>query len=261
MIGRVLFRLGPWLFIASIAWYLGINTLIERLNKASIAQAERAHKGKQDIEIRGVTTVQFRAEDDLKMQPQLKIIFDSSALRATISHISLGMIVDAKIVNGVLDVTFPISEKSDKALGKMSRYENRRVEIRLPSFVNKVGISGIGDVELTGQFQSPSAELAFEIFDSIPEVKVESLVINHLKLSINSLKPWEEADYTEDLILGESNVINNLGVIMSIGKILISSNELPQHIQLELGDKVMINGPSTFFRTAQFKVRPNLAPP
>ncbi|MFZ6654777.1 hypothetical protein ACO0LH_05965 [Undibacterium sp. TJN19] len=81
---------------------------------------------------------------------------------------------------------------------------------------------------------------------------MESFTVSHLKLTSACQMLSKERRQGAGLTLGAGVEIKRLDVTMQQGSLNFSATTIPQQIQLNIGDDVIITGQRAFLKLAQF---------
>ncbi|MES2951311.1 MAG: hypothetical protein V4858_22500 [Pseudomonadota bacterium] len=245
---RFYFRVGPWLFVAAVAWYLAGNFLIGSLEAKSQARALSLHKTSQDFEIgtQGVVEVHTEGEE-LNMQT-VKIDFQPGASLATVQNENLRVSVRGQLVDGVLHLTVGGSDRRHYA-------SRKEVSLVLPPSVKRLRFPDAGRFEVTGRVPNPAADLNLEILNCHSEVNVKHLSVHQLTLT-SSCQMHVEAQAEKRCCnmrfdLDRDVVVSKLDVSMESGSFEFRGNAIPQ-TQLHVGELVEVTGRRAFLQAARF---------
>jgi len=249
MMARYFSKIGVWLFIISVAWYLSGNFLIDHLKKEKIAYFKNRHVTQQQADIGSNSRVLISAPDDETMY--FTLIFDSTASKVSINNENLQVAASTRLVDGVFNVVL-----SKVATPVLEHHSSRKIEIHLPSSVSKVEIAGGSFVDISGRLPAPGAELMLELTDCAGRVDFKEFVVNELKLVAHCKVPPKEKCCTTHVELGEHIDIQKLEVTLPYGDLNFAANVLPQQILLNIGDDVTISARRAFLEKARFPTGP-----
>jgi len=242
-------RIGPWLLLAALFWYVAACFLADNLNKQSLEQGKSSHKAGQDFDIGEGTAVVIRVgelESKSGYLPRVQLVFDASFSQATIQNANVGLAVNGALVENTLNIS----------LEKTKARHNKSVEdlvIHLPVTVNKVSFSGFRKIDVSGSFPAPTANLVLEILEPGPSVTLKRFKVNRLLLAAVFKPTVEKISSDTGFVVDEQVVIADLGVSMTGGTVEFLSRSIPQQTRLDLAEAVKIKADAAFLRTARFE--------
>ncbi|MFZ6743807.1 hypothetical protein ACO0LC_11310 [Undibacterium sp. JH2W] len=244
MIPRPLSKLGLWLFVLAIIWYVVGNSLLADLKKAQLAQAKDKQIIEQKFDVGSSGRVVIRKQDaDLNFDG-ISLILDPDASQATIhnEHVRIpiaGKVEDAAFVITVGRGNLPVS------------YSSEKIEIRLPASISQIEISGVGSVDLTGRLPVSASTLSLGIATCDARFELQDVAVKQLKL-VSSCQAVQKNCCTSGFELGDKVQVGRLDVAMQYGELNISGDVVPQETLLNVGDEVHITGKRAFFQSARF---------
>ncbi|MFZ6778742.1 hypothetical protein ACO0LD_18115 [Undibacterium sp. Ji83W] len=246
MMTRYFSKVGVWIFIFAVAWYLAGNYFLDRLKKEQVAYAESMHVKEQHADIGSNSRAVIRALGDDFRVSHIKLVFDPAASQASINNEDMQVAASTQFVDGVFNITF------SKAVAPMDHHKKMITEIRLPSSVNKVEIAGIDAVEISGSLPAPAAELVLENLGCTAKINIEQLQVNRLKLVASCQIPPKNECCSTQFNLSEQIQIGKLEVVMQHGSLDYSGSKVPQETLLNVGDNVSITGRREFLQSLRF---------
>lgn len=239
-------KIGVWLFILTVAWYLTGNFLLNNVKKEQISYAQSIHVTKQQADIGSNNRAVIRSLDTDARGVEIDLIFDPAATQATISNENMELAASTQFIDGVFNITI------GKGVTTRGGYSPRKTEIHLPATVNKVEISGVGNVRISGSLPAPSTELAVEFSDGASHVTTNELLVNRLKLVSACRNPVKENDCSLNLDFNGQIKIGKLEVTMQHGSLNYSGIGVPQETLLNTGGDVLVTGRRDFLQSLRF---------
>ncbi|PXX34926.1 hypothetical protein [Undibacterium pigrum] len=245
MMARYFSKIGVWLFIATVTWYLSGNFLIDHLKKEKVTYYKNKHVAKQQADIGNSGRVLISVPDGYKAH--FALIFDPAISQVSINNENLQVATSMQSGDGVLNVILRKAE-----IPVIDHDYSSKTEIRLPSTVGKVEIAGGSSVEISGRLPAPAAELVLEISDCRVRTSFKEFVVGRLKLVSICKVPSKEKCCAASFYLAEHISVEKLEVILPYGHLDFSAELLPQQILLNVGNDVTVSARRAFLEKARF---------
>lgn len=243
---RLLHRVGPWLFVLAIAWYLVGNYLIKTLEQQSLARATSLHEKLQAFDVGALGTVVIHVSGESHFLRGIQIRFDPGAEQAVVRNENLTVSVNGQTVDGALHITVHGAVRNrHESWGKLS--------LVLPEKTHRVGFAGETSFEVSGKFADPKSTLVLETMTCNSKLEVDDLSVNRLKLlsSCQDASDRPERCCNTSFTVEKGAMVERLEVSMASGVLAFEANSVPQ-TELYLGESVVVSGRRAFLEAAHF---------
>ncbi|MES2041045.1 MAG: hypothetical protein V4495_24775 [Pseudomonadota bacterium] len=243
---RYFSKIGVWLFMLTVAWYLAGNFLLNNVKKEQLSHAQSIHVTKQQADIGSNNRAVIRTQDTDARGVEIDLIFDPAATQAMISNENMQLGASAQFIDGVFNITI------GKGVATRGGYPRGKTEIRLPATVSKVEFFGVSNVRISGSFPAQSTELTVEFLNSASRVTVNELLVSRLKLVSGCQSPAQENDCSLNLDFNGQIQVAKLEMTMQHGSLNYSGIGVPQETLLNAGSDVIVTGRRDFLQSLRF---------
>ena len=239
-------KIGVWLFVLAVAWYLAANFMLKNVEKEQASHVKSTHVAKQLADIGNHDRAVIRTVDADMRGVQFDLVFDPGAKQATVINENVGLAVSTQFIDGVFNIGI------GKEVAARDIYSGGRTTIRLPATVSKVEISGVNSVQVSGSLPAPSAELTLEFRNGVALVTIFDLLVNRLKLASACPNESNENQCSPGFSISGQLRVGTLEVAMQRGSLNHSGIGVPQETLLDIGSDVVITGRRDFLQSFRF---------
>lgn len=254
---RLFHRVGPWLFLFAVAWYLAGNYWMKSFEQQRAARATERHVRSQSFDVGVQGSVVIRTSEHMdRFRSAIAIRFDPNATQATVKNENWDVSVNGQLVDGVLQIVLSRTDRS----GYRPANELRVV---LPGAVSRVGVEGENSFDISGRLSNPKSTLVLENLQCSSTVTVKGLSVKQLKLlSMCQVSASEKPDECchARFVIEPGAELEKLEVSMLSGALNFQAYSIPQ-TELNLGDSVEVRARRAFLQAARFGKPPQSPAP
>lgn len=233
-------RVGPWLLVAAVGWYLAGCFLADHLSSESMGSANKV----PDMDNSTASSVKIEvigSGDNSYYYPSITLTLNPGISRTTIKNDDAGAVVNTTLLNGELDISV---QKHASRHGKSSE----TLSIEIPRNVGTVSFSGNMRVHISGN----APELTLVARDQKPMVAIDALSANKLRYVANFNTAQDHEGRESSFNLDKDAAIRELEISMSHGTLDFSARALPAKTMLDLGNDVKVRADAPFLQSAKF---------
>lgn len=238
---RFYHRVGPWMLLFALAWYVAGVYLIKYLDYKRWDLIRSRHINMQTLEIGSIREVRIRSR--IQGRDEVKFLFDSKVAKLQIENHHPEALVGSRVLADVVELTL------EPTVANYSGYN--LITIRAPLSINRIIVEDVWQAVQIGADGSVFlTDLTLVTRNLQGQLSVAGIQVEKLRLEQD--KALEAGTRAPSIEITAGTVIDELNVAMVRGTFEFTAAAPPRQSWFQVGDSVQISGQKPFLESIRF---------